>query len=275
VLELRLSPFIPTSSPLDARKSLKEEIPKAPPHSPRNLLNGMPQDFFCFLYFLRGWFWMTALNAYAAARMPSGLPLPDLLHKACPVASTLRIKSFDVLQLSNISCLLNGGILTLSWLLRRDNLNIRRLVFISTTFLILRSFAFTLTSLPAPCAGLAHCPCADPETLHLLATTPPLKVVLIWMFGAGIFLKYPQCGELIISGHTTSLWASFRSLADFLNRTFDQPFSRLGIFLNGAVVATFLGYIVISRNHSGVNVFFGWLLPEAIWQTYQLAKNAA
>jgi hypothetical protein len=95
------------------------------------------------------------------------------------------------------------------------------------------------------------------------------------MFSAGIFLKYPQCGELIISGHTTSLWASFRSLADFLTRTFDQPFSRLGIFLNGAVVATFLGHIVTSRNHSGVNVFFGWLLPEAIWQIYQLAKNAA
>jgi hypothetical protein len=179
------------------------------------------------------------------------------------------------MQLSNIGCLLNGGVLILSWLLRPGNLNIRRLAFVWATVLILRSFAFTLTSLPAPCSGLAHCPCADPTTLHLLATTPPLKVVLIWMFGAGIFLKYPQCGDLIISGHTAFLWTSFRTLADFLNLTFNRPFARLGIFLNGAVVATSIGYIIISRNHYGVDVFFGWLLPEAIWQIYQLAKNTA
>jgi hypothetical protein len=49
----------------------------------------------------------------------------------------------------------------------------------------------------------------------------------------------------------------------------------LGIFLNEAVVATALGYIIISRNHYGVDVFFEWLVPEAISQIYQLAKNVA
>jgi hypothetical protein len=180
-----------------------------------------------------------------------------------------------VLQLLNIGCLLSGEMLTLPWLLRPHNLNIRRLTFIWATVLIFLSFLVTFTPLPAPCAGLVHYPFPDPETLQLLATVPPLKVVLIWMFGTEIFPKCSYCGDLIISGHTTFLWASFRSLADFLNPAFDQPFAHLEIFLNGVVAARFLGYIIVSRNHYGVDVFFGWLLPEAIWQICQLAKNAA
>jgi hypothetical protein len=249
------------------------EVSEAPPRWPRTMVTCGPQHVFCGVDFIGTMILMTLLNAYAAARMPGGLPLPDVVHKAFTVASTLREKSVGTLQLSNIACLLNGAQLILSWILRPENLNIPRLAFVWGTISFVRSFAFTLTSLPAPCAGLAHCPCADPEIIQLLATLPPIKIALSWFFGAGVYLKYPQCGDLIISGHTLFLWVSFRTLADFLRRTFRQPFGRLFIFLDGASVAASLGHIVISRNHYTVDVFFGWLLPEAIWQIYQLAAN--
>jgi hypothetical protein len=252
--------------------------PRPPPGgAPRRgaLFTFEPQDFACAAHFGAALLAMTYLNARAAPRMPLARALPDVVHRAFPIAAALRNRSLGAFQLGNAGCLLNAGAVTACWLLRPERLNVRRLAAIWATVAWLRAAAFTLTSLPAPCAGLPRCPCADPAAIGEIASVPPWRVAVAWSLGMGIKLKYPQCGDLIISGHTLWLWLSFRIIADFVGRTLREPFGRLVMFVIGAIVVVAMCDIVIVRNHYGVDVYFGLIVTELVWQVYGLAMKAA
>jgi hypothetical protein len=252
-----------------------EDIPDAAPRWPWNMLSLTLQDLFCCVFFVGGFLFMTYTNAFAATRMPIANALPDVLHSAFPVADALRNRSSGALQLSNVGCLVSGGQLTVAWICRPRNLNVRRLSFVWGAMVILRSVAFSLTALPAPCAGLANCPCARPETIQLLASTAPIKIAIRWLVGVGVWMTYPQCGDLIVSGHTIFQWVGFRTLREFFVVAMPQPFARLAIFVNAALIAGSLAHIIIARNHYGVDVFLAWILTEMAWLMYGLAAEIA
>ena len=163
----------------------------------------------CIAYFGAAFTLMTALNAYAASRMPLGSLLPDAAHPAFPIAGTLRNESLGTFQLGHLGCIINGAIVTVCWLAKPHAMDGRRGFVVWATVAWLRALAFTLTSRPAPCLGLPRCPCADPEVIIIIirqiATVATWRIALAWALGMRIAAQYPQCGDLIISGHTVAV----------------------------------------------------------------------
>ncbi|EAY19957.1 hypothetical protein TVAG_402110 [Trichomonas vaginalis G3] len=127
--------------------------------------------------------------------------------------------------------------------------------------------------MPAPCAGLPNCPCADPKELDRLRSLNPLKIALTWTFGFGMFAKLPQCGDLIVSGHTMFMWQSSRWIMETTSRmlpTLGSTFVKLGslyTFLIG------ICYITLSRNHYTIDIWFGFLLSEGCYYLYGLLEE--
>jgi hypothetical protein len=264
------------ATPLPAEPpSLSPLAPVQPRRWPWTMFSFERQDFFCAGALLLGLLTMTLMNAFAATRMPLSPPLPDIVHGAFPVAATLRSGNYGSFQFSNIGCFVLAGSLIVANAVRPENTSVRKVAIIWAAVAFLRSFAFTLTGLPAPCGGLGNCPCADPDSIAMLSRANPLKMALIWALGCGVWLPHPQCGDLIVSGHTLFLWLFFRGFQDFVGRTFREPFGRLLLFPVAALTAASMAFIVIARNHYGVDVYFGWLLTEMLWQAYRVAEAAA
>lgn len=208
--------------------------------------------------------------------MPIGRALPDVAHEVFPVGDQLRRSpQFGMFQFSNIACLVNGLSLVIALIIRPEHMSIRKPLVVYATVAYLRAVAFTVTGLPAPCAGLANCPCADAETIKKIKERNPLLVGIGWLIGAGIYLQSPQCGDLIISGHTMWLWLSWKMMKDLIDRLFREPFDRLFRYVTLALVLPSMIYIIIVRNHYSVDVFFGWLLIEGLWTAYSAAEVGA
>jgi hypothetical protein len=253
-----------------------EPIATEPVRWPRSILPCERTDLFVTAYFALSLVVMTYCNAHAARRMPLGPALPDVAHDIFPVGDELRrSRQFGAFQFSNIACLLNGVSMIIALIIRPEHVNARKPAVIYATVAYIRAVAFTVTGLPAACAGLAKCPCADPATVKAFREKSPLAIAMGWLIGAGIYLPHPQCGDLIISGHTMWLWLSWKMMKDVINRLFKEPFDRLLRYLTLALVMPSMIYIIIVRNHYSVDVFFGWLLIEVLWIAYSVAEVAA
>jgi hypothetical protein len=253
----------------------EEEAPQPPLPWPHNVWSLTIQDVFVTGYFVAGALVMVFANALAARNMPLSDPLPDVAHRAFNVAEELRNSaSFGPLQLSNIAIIIEAVWMITSIFATPNALNIRRAFFIYSTVAFMRSVAFCITALPPPCAGMPKCPCADPEAVHALRSANPAKIAFSWLFGLGIVLKYPQCGDLIVSGHTQFLWNGLRVIQNCNRGVYREPFlSLINTALFGFIL-TSMAFIIIVRNHYSIDVFFGWILTELLWMWYRAAQAA-
>jgi hypothetical protein len=69
------------------------------------------------------------------------------------------------------------------------------------------------------------------------------------------------------------LWLSIRMVQDLIRRTFKEPFGSLILFPVVGLALASMVFIIIARNHYGVDVFLGAFLIELVWQSYGLAAR--
>lgn len=183
----------------------------------------------------------------------------------------------DVLwQISNIACLILGFGMLYGAFFWPEASNARKALSIYSALCVFRAISFLITSLPAPCGGLAKCPCADPEQLQLLHNARSMTVGLKWLASLGIFpCGYPQCGDLIVSGHTMLLWGGWLMLSEIIDIKIRPPFNLLIERTILSLVLASMFYIIISRNHYSVDVWFGWMLSLYLFTTYSYCQQLA
>ena len=234
------------------------------------------QDLVVVVYFTASVFTMVLMNALAAQRMPDTAPLPDVFHESFAIAQQMRSSpTFGSMQYPNILCLVLAVSLISSAIFIPGALNVRKGLSVYGTLCFVRCLAFVVTSLPPPCGGLAKCPCADPESIKALRAANPVVIAMSWLFGVGIFLTYPQCGDLIVSGHTMSIWLATCMMGEVVDVQIPPPFSGLVNVTMQAMSFVAMIYIIIVRNHYTIDVWFGWLLPHAFYVIYSLAQHQA
>lgn len=228
-----------------------------------------PQTYFIAFVFPFSILLMTYVNAVAAQRMPITSALPDIVHEMFPYAEIIRNSpSFTVLQPSNIVCLVFAGFLIASGIALWNYANIRKWLFIYSVMCLIRALSFLVTSLPAPCSGFPNCPCSDPDVIKSLNDVNSAHIAFSWAIGLGMFSPYPQCGDLIISGHTMYLALAFDCLSELYDSAF--PYS-LTFLLKASLRLMYilsLGYIIVARNHYSIDVVLGLLLERSCWFIY-------
>jgi hypothetical protein len=234
------------------------------------------QDRFLFIWILCTLGLMTLVNALASRNMPLFDRLPDRTHDRFAVASQIRQSPwFGTFQISNIICMGLGLLAFIVLVLFPYKVNVRRVLAIYGTLCVLRPISFYVTSLPAPCAGLANCPCADPEVIWALRNANPLVMAFGYMFGLGIFLRYPECGDLIISGHMMFMWLIMKFLHSGLKNGLRPSVATFVNLLISETVMIAAVYIIISRNHYSVDVVLAIILTEILWTAYCSAQSSA
>lgn len=271
-LELRIDN--PMTLPMEDIE--QEETPATMRPWPFSLFSFHVQDIIIgtFLIFSIGF--MLWMNVLTAKRMPQMAALPDIGHEAFNVADVIRTSAqYGTFQFSNLAVIACLGFIGVGYLIYPNKLNVRRPAFCYGILACIRGLAFYMTKMPAPCAGSENCPCADPNILKMIKETNSFSIWLSWLFGMGMHITFPQCGDLIISGHTMFLWLAMRILHDFLPKFLWKPLSSLVNFVISGLVAAAMFYIVIAKNHYSIDVYFGALFTELVWSLYRGAQNAS
>ena len=269
----------------DIRKSLKRQKKRAAysegledqnNRMQRPLIYIEKQDIFNVVFFLVSVLSGTYANAHAAQRMPIGKALPDLVHDFFKCGEEIRgAEEFLKMQYSNLMCvLLIVGMFVLV-ILAPDRTNVKKIFFLYGFMMILRLVAFLITSMPAPCSGLPNCPCADKNEIENLKKYSAFRVAVTWTTGMGMFAKLPQCGDLIISGHTMFLWLSFKWIMEAAGRMVRKTTAHTIDIISVVEFIIIASYITLSRNHYTIDVWLGFLLAEATFDLYVFLEQKA
>lgn len=243
---------------------------------PFNRVSLTKTDIFLWIYVFSCVIFMEILNAIAAQRLPSIGPLPDFIHNRFIISKCIRSNFTNTYsQISNDFILFQIALLFFILFVFPEHFDFRRAVLIYGVICIIRSISFILTSLPVPCAGDPNCPCADRQILIALKKGNPVSIAMSWLFGLGMFLSYPECGDLIISGHTVCIWLFTRTCSAALASAIKRPFNWLvsGFLYTFSIFS--MGYIIMSKNHYSIDVWFGLVLTEMMWNIYNATLKSA
>ena len=238
-------------------------------NEPVKRICGAPlQNIFMVIFYLTVLAVSLLLNALAAQRMPMTGRLPDLLQERLNIGNTLRSNTDAKTQFHNIYVSSLIIIISTSLIWANGCVNVRKFFFLHGLMFALRAIAFTVTNLPAPCSGLSNCPCADPDIIKFLNQKGILAISSAWLFGVGMFMKYPQCGDLIISGHTATITIVLLHLKEIITRRFSPRICNILTFVNLPPLLYTLVYIIAAHNHYTVDVFFGLTMTYLVHQLY-------
>lgn len=236
---------------------------------PFNRVSLTKQDIVLYIFVFSSVIFMNLLNALAAQRVPAATPLSDFIHDRFVVSKCLRSNITKAIsQISNDFILFQIFLLFFILFVFPQFFDFRRAVLIYGCICFIRAIAFIVTSLPIPCAGEPNCPCADRANIRALKDGNAFRIAMSWLFGLGMFLKYPQCGDLIISGHTICIWLFTRTICAAFDSALQRPFNWLIMgFLYTFSFFTMM-YIVMSKNHYSIDVWFGFIITELFWSNY-------
>ena len=247
-----------------------EDIPPSAVPGKRPLIHVMKQDVVTLSWFFGMILVMALFNAYASINMPLGQVLPDFVHKLFPnIGAEIRSDpAFSKMQFSNLLCTV--GILSffIMHCFSGDTTNGRKIFTVYGTLCVFRMLAFALTLFPAPCTGLPNCPCSDEKTILRLRNESPLKVAVSWVFGLGMYSQYPQCGDLIVSGHTMFMWMTFKWHYEVARRLVRRTSANTIYLLLITMFLLAISYITLARNHYTVDIWFGFILAELMFDLY-------
>ena len=254
----------------EKKQAYSEGLDDMPTQQKRPLIKLMLQDYVTLAYFFTAIIIMTCFNAEAARNMPVGEPLPDVVHTLSGnLGAEIRgAPVFTKMQFSNLVCMVSIIGLFIIAAISPETTNGRKVFLIYGTMCFIRTLAFWLTTLPAPCSGLPNCPCGDAEELAKVRQYPPLKIAFIWTFGFGMFAKIPQCGDLIVSGHTMFMWLTFKWIIQTTRRMVKRTTADTVAILCVWLFIMSITYISLSRNHYTVDVFFGYIVAEGTYTLY-------
>ncbi|EAX86846.1 hypothetical protein TVAG_458580 [Trichomonas vaginalis G3] len=259
-----------------SNKTYSESIDDFEPRPKRPFLKLELQDWVFIGFFIFSIVSMTVFNAIAAQRMPITNSLPDIIHERFQCGERIRgSPDFKKTQFSNLLCaLLIPALVVLAYSVPEVTNN-RKVFILYAIMCWARGMAFTVTSLPAPCSGLSNCPCADPKSIAYINTFNPLMVAVIWVFGLGMFAPIPQCGDLIVSGHTMFMVLTFKWFVEVSRRIVRKSTVRIVQFHCAFTFFLAISYIILARNHYTVDVFFGWLISETFYELYAYLEKKA
>ena len=236
----------------------------------RPVVHVMKQDVVALSWFFGMIMVMTLFNAYASVNMPLGQPLPDMMHKFFPdIGEEIRAAPvFKKMQFSNFICTVGMVSFFIMHLFSMDTTNGRKIFTIYGTLCVIRMFGFALTLFPAPCTGLSNCPCANPDEIEKLSHENPVWVATAWTFALGMYSSYPQCGDLVVSGHTMFMWLTFKWHYEVARRLVKRTSANTIFVLLITLFVFAAAYITLSRNHYTVDVWFGFVFSELLFDIY-------
>uniref|UniRef100_A0A7E4V124 PAP2_C domain-containing protein n=1 Tax=Panagrellus redivivus TaxID=6233 RepID=A0A7E4V124_PANRE len=254
----------PRPLPVTANRDMKDLLPttsKDVPSSPKRY----EVDRFKVVYALAtvgiGWFLNEVVLAYIHDHVPRSIaPLPDIFFRYFPeIPEAIVIVEYIMLFMVT-----NALIVIVChqhrWIVGR------RVMFCVGLSYIFRSMCILLVQVPVPSVNTY---CAPQSADGGFGVVMDRVVKIFW--SAGIEQLRPRilCGDLIVSGHTLTLFISMMTFRHYTPRRMTY----LGYFYNFlAFVALFC--ILLARKHYSIDVVLGYFVSTRIfWEYHSLAYS--
>ncbi|KAI1727803.1 sphingomyelin synthase-related 2 [Ditylenchus destructor] len=191
--------------------------------------------------------------AWVHDRVPKTWPLPDLLF-----SWTKEIPSAIFLAEYIMIFLLANGLIVIffhqhKWIV------VRRVFFCAGICYFTRAMAITLIQLPVP-SRYTYC---APQTNGSLEIIVSRVLRICWSAGIEQLRSRVLCGDLIVSGHTISIFLSLLALQEYSPR----KISALS-YLYSILAYIALCCILLARKHYTIDVVLGYFLATRTFWTY-------
>ena len=218
---------------------------------------------------------MNLFNAFVYSRLPISGALPDVVADSYKAYGNLRDnKAYMGKQPADMLSFFLAACAILSTVLFFDRVNARKLGIVYSLCLHLRTLFFTVTGLPPTCIGYPNCPCAVTPYRKVAQEYSMPMVATIYSFALGLFLdRFPQCGDLTMSGHTVYIWV----VALYFLENMERVLKGYTLFLMKAVIylmvllATLT--IILIRNHYTIDIVLATAFTNIMWMAYSWAQH--
>lgn len=207
------------------------------------------------------WFANELALAWVHDRVPRDHvePLPDLWFSIFPEMTTaIRITELImIVLLINLFFVMVGH--QYRWIV------IRRIFFCVSLCYSFRAFCIIIFQVPVP-SKKTYCAPKSNGSLDMILTR-----VLKTFWSAGIEQLRPRelCGDLIVSGHTITLFTSALALKQYCPR---RIYYLAELYYFSAFLATFC--ILLSRKHYTIDVVLAyWLTTRTFWSYHSLSHS--
>ncbi|KAH7718908.1 Protein W07E6.3 [Aphelenchoides avenae] len=207
------------------------------------------------------WFSNELALSWIHDRVPRQVdPLPDPWFQIFPeITGAIRITEYIMILL-----LANALFVVIChqhrWIVAR------RVFFCAALSYAFRAICITLIQVPVPSV---HTYCAPKENSSFTVVS---QRILRTFWSAGIEQLRPRelCGDLIVSGHTLSLFTAALAFKEYAPRKLAQTLGLLYQIL--AYVA--LGCILMARKHYSIDVLLGYVVATRVFWTYHSLQHS-
>lgn len=228
------------------------------------------QILFVILWVFVAIFIMNIFNAYVYSRMPIDRPVPDIIEDTFSNFANLRGNSLYMkFQPGDMMCLVLAAMAIGATIVYFERINMRKFGIVYCVSIHLRTLLFTVTGLPPACIGYPRCPCAVVPYGQVGRDYSIPKMAVIYTMSAGLFLnRFPQCGDLTMSGHTVFLWSISLYFLETLEKVIPATaFKVLKVIVYGMVIGATL-LIILIRNHYSIDIVMATMFTNLIWTGY-------
>lgn len=239
--------------------------------TPMKLIRSVtPQSSFVLFWVFASIYIMNLFNAFVYSRLPTEGPLPDIIADAYKPFGQLRANpSYMGKQPADMMSFFLAASMLLATILFFDRVNARKLGVVYCICLHLRTFFFSVTGLPPTCIGYPNCPCAVTPYRKVAQEYSLPMMAAIYSFAVGLFLdRFPQCGDLTMSGHTIYIWVCALYFLDIMEKVF-QGFV---LMLMKAVIYTMVILVTVTiiliRNHYTIDIVMATVFTNMVWSGY-------
>uniref|UniRef100_A0A914BX21 Sphingomyelin synthase-like domain-containing protein n=1 Tax=Acrobeloides nanus TaxID=290746 RepID=A0A914BX21_9BILA len=207
-----------------------------------------------FVLVAAGWFANELALAWIHDRVPRQVePLPDLWFSIFPeVRGAIHVTEYIMLFL-----VVNALIVVIChqhrWIV------MRRVFFCAALAYAFRAICITLLQVPVPSKNTYCAPKGDGS----LATTAERIVRTFWSAGIEQLRPRELCGDLIVSGHTLTLFLAVLTFRQYTPRRLTY----LGYVYQGLSYIAII-CILLSRKHYCIDVLLGYVVVTRIFWTY-------
>ncbi|GMR36875.1 hypothetical protein PMAYCL1PPCAC_07070, partial [Pristionchus mayeri] len=210
--------------------------------------------FFTVILLILAWLANEVALASIHERVPrESPPLPDLFFDFFPeIEGSIRIAEYSML------ILLSNALMVI--FLHRHRWHVTRRVFFCVSLsYFFRAFAISIFQPPVP-SSLTYC---APKQNG--GSTIVWNRVLNMFWAAGIEQLRPRelCGDLIVSGHTLTIFISLQSFQQYAPKKLQCLSLLYSILAYIALLA-----ILLNRKHYSIDVVFGYLVATRVWTEY-------
>lgn len=230
---------------------------------PFNFISATKQDVFLLFFSILSLFFISLIKAIVSQRVPLSSPLPDFIHERfnSTIYSHSKLNGKLIEETDDFQ-FIQASLFLLIFITTHRCMNLRRFFFLFGFLCILRAVPIMLTSLPLPYTAEPSCSCSRAACASLFAKTL-------------VFVKNPKCGDLLISGQMMRIWLVTLTFCSALNDTFQRPFNWILVGLTGTFSFSRVMFILLSRDHYSIDIWFGFVFTQLGWMVYNLLRKLA